>query len=215
MTEQTQRATAQKGNKMNTIKIAGRMPSFIRPMRDAVRDGRKTVTRRVAKDQPPEGDIIVRHEATGNWYDQHGNAYDSPYRPGEIRYMTEPLVEFCGYACYQDCGLQALSAFTGKPMPWRWKVRVLTARFMPSEAARTFCRIDSVRPQRLQDITEADAVAEGTKYYLARGGTEDPEVSMSAQFRALWDSINLKRGHGWERNDWVWRIAFSKVEFPQ
>ncbi len=198
---------------INGTKIAGRMPAFIKPMRDAVRLKNKTQTRRVVKDQPPEygsngGKLIgVAPSTLGKGWDAQYNLDnpiwigESPYNPGEIRYMTEPLVNMgpCT-AHYQDDGYHVVRSDSGKVMTWRWNCRVLTARFMPAEAARTFCRIESVRCERVQDITAHDALAEGT-------GCSSIEA-----FRNLWNSINEKRGYGWDKNDWVWVVEFETVE---
>ena len=100
-------------------------------------------------------------------------------------------------------------------------------------ASRILLEIVSVRVERLQDISEADAEAEG----LARVGftkmlhfplfSVDPKADPDRHYhpsddctcydsayecyRALWDSINAKRGHGWDANCWVWVITFKVV----
>jgi hypothetical protein len=57
---------------------------------------RKLLVQRAIKPQPPEGDS-VRREATGNWYDQHGNAYRSPLgAPGDVLWVREALGMFDG-----------------------------------------------------------------------------------------------------------------------
>ena len=73
---------------------------------------------------------------------------------------------------------------------------------MPRKASRITLEITDVRAERLQDITNKDARAEG----LARG-TVYPRM----WFEDLWDSINAKRGFGWDVNPFVWVITFKKV----
>ena len=79
----------------------------------------------------------------------------------------------------------------------RWK----SPRFMPQGASRIRLDVTAVRPERVQDITEEDAQAEG----VALGGSP----TYVKAFAQLWDSINAKRGHGWEANDWVWVLKFG------
>lgn len=89
--------------------------------------------------------------------------------------------------------------------PWRPSIH------MPRWASRITLEVTSVRLERLQDISEADAQAEGW--------TRRPEVSTDPQvhkeaardwFMDLWESIN---GHGsWDANPWVWVVEFRTVE---
>lgn len=82
----------------------------------------------------------------------------------------------------------------------RWRPSI----FMPHWASRIALEIVSVRAQRVQDITNHDAKAEGTCGVAStQWGTPN--------FQWLWDSINAKRGFGWEMNPWVWVIEFKKL----
>ncbi len=96
---------------------------------------------------------------------------------------------------------------------------------MPRWACRTERVIAGVRIERVQDISEEDARAEGVAYAvdklsLCDDGTMDSctqiMLSMNPQktFEWLWDSINLKRGHGWDQNDWVWAVTFKRKDTP-
>ena len=109
--------------------------------------------------------------------------------------------------------------------------------FMPRWACRTVRELVSVRVERLQDISEADARAEGIYSTTIQGspplpvltrwvapgvlmtninGEHDTEApahnSARAAFEALWDSINAKRGLGWDTNPWVWVYEFKPIE---
>jgi hypothetical protein len=87
---------------------------------------------------------------------------------------------------------------------------------MPYEATRTICRIVGHRPERLQDITEEDARAEG----IIDGGClncgehepcgcPNPRPDARDAFIHLWKSIH---GEGsWEKNQWLWAITLERV----
>lgn len=92
--------------------------------------------------------------------------------------------------------------------PWRPSI------FMRRWASRIALEITGVRVERLQQISEEDAVAEG----ISRGnGILYADEPLSEQlphlvFKGLWDSINEKRGFGWEKNPWVWVIEFRRAQ---
>ena len=73
---------------------------------------------------------------------------------------------------------------------------------MPRWASRLTLEVVSVRAERLHEITDDDALAEG--------------VADREAFAALWDSINGERpGCAWSDDPWVWRIEFRRVEVPR
>ena len=94
----------------------------------------------------------------------------------------------------------------------------LPSIFMPKAAARIWLEVTNVRVERLQEITEEDAVKEGIKNVFERNPHYDGTIGSAikinhlTQFRELWDSINAKRGYGWESNPWVWVIEFKRVD---
>lgn len=77
--------------------------------------------------------------------------------------------------------------------------------FMPKAFARIWLPITDLRAERLQKITDIDARREGipNSAYAINGITS---------FKKLWDSLNAKRGYGWDKNKWVWPITFHKVK---
>ncbi len=83
---------------------------------------------------------------------------------------------------------------------------------MPRWASRDTLEVVSVRTERLQSITEADARAEGSSipsYELEWAETERSKGSHIGRFAFLWDSINGKK-LPWVMNPWVWRIEYRR-----
>jgi hypothetical protein len=81
---------------------------------------------------------------------------------------------------------------------------------MPRWASRLTLTVTDVRVQRVQEISEADAVAEGVT------PSEEPNemkwehyAPHGVAFRTLWDSLNAKRGYGWDANPWVAAYTFT------
>ncbi len=111
---------------------------------------------------------------------------------------------------------------------WKWKPSL----FMPKSACRLWLQIKDIRVERLQNISEDDAIAEGIdintrgivkfpktyKNYLVNEKylNKHPEMwkhefleSPKESFQSLWDSIN-KKTHPWESNPWVWVVEFER-----
>lgn len=183
----------------------------------AILEGRKTQTRRVIKPQP-SGDV-------GAWpYDDHReNWLVCPYGSQEcrlwVRETWRPFVLGSRFNQEVDIEYRAdgqkilhhpissekLEKWEGGFSDCSWKPSI----HMPRWASRITLEITDVRVERVQDITDADAVAEGIdpeedKY----DGHQVPKVN----FSFLWDSINEKRGFGWDANPWVWVVEFKKVK---
>lgn len=75
--------------------------------------------------------------------------------------------------------------------------------FMPKARARLWLTVTVVRAEKLQDITPVDIVAEGIEHSPA-----EPTLWFSTH----WDTLNAKRGYGWDTNPWVWVIEFRRIE---
>ena len=83
---------------------------------------------------------------------------------------------------------------------------------MPRWASRITLEIVNVRVERMQEITEADVIAEGIgAFTLFRGVLSEYPPDPRWKFIKLWNSINAKRGYGWEVNPWVWVLEFKKL----
>lgn len=106
----------------------------------------------------------------------------------------------------------------------RWRPSI----HMPRWASRIALRVTDVRVERLRDITEADAIAEGARRFDslpsehpygqdARWSMEEPTStdqclgSARFAFANYWNKLNEKRGHGWDSNPWVWVVTFEVV----
>lgn len=190
-----------------TLISSGRMPLFIAPLRAAIRSESKTQTRRVINPQPgadTDLDELIKLCRYG--------------KPGEIRHLIEPLKRDGEWAVYGDDGARVISRETGERLKWRWKRPYLNSIHMPDEAARTFCEILGLRIERLHDITEGAAKAEGCRSADLVTGREcilAPSAgSYRLHFQALWDSINKARGFGWTSNPWVFVSLFKLAGSP-
>jgi hypothetical protein len=79
-------------------------------------------------------------------------------------------------------------------MPWRPSIH------MPKSAARIWLKVTDVKVERLRDISQEDAVAEGVK--------ASPPFAIG-YFKNLWESIN--GAASWNANPWVWVVEFEVV----
>lgn len=89
---------------------------------------------------------------------------------------------------------------------------------MPRWASRITLEIVRVRVERVRDISPHDAEAEGIQvshYYCDEGTAPDftpmHRCDPIGKFRELWDSINARRGYGWDQDPWVWVIEFKRL----
>ncbi|MBB4652944.1 hypothetical protein GGQ99_004728 [Aminobacter niigataensis] len=97
----------------------------------------------------------------------------------------------------------------------KWAGRLRAGMHMPRWASRLTLTVTDVRVERLQDISEADAVAEGAR--TAYGEWFDTgfclvkadRVPPITLFAWLWNSLNAGRGYGWDTNPWVTVTTFT------
>jgi len=95
-------------------------------------------------------------------------------------------------------------------MGGKWRPSI----FMPRWASRITLEITDLRVERLQEITPEDCVEEGIISGVnVDGSTMEEEIiyemDMIDRYKRLWDSLNAKRGYGWEVNPFVWVIEFA------
>jgi hypothetical protein len=159
---------------------------------------------------------------------------DAPYKPDDILWVRETWCEL--YDLDDNDGVilgtnkYYYAADGDNPTPYNAFLNPRTGELdtcreypfwkpsihMPKEAARLFLCVTDVRVERLQTISETDAKAEGVSegVTIINNG-KDAIVSYINPFILLWNSINGKRGYGWEQNPWVWVISFKKVVKPE
>lgn len=99
-------------------------------------------------------------------------------------------------------GVSGPAHISDKPAPWRPSIH------MPRRASRITLEITGVRVERLQDISEADAIAEGVTFSTPVKPSRAEQMARDA-YAQLWDQIN---GTGsWDANPMVWAIEFKRI----
>lgn len=207
----------------------------------AILDGRKTQTRRVIRPQPSIPDYFEwRHEDKWRPYDDLGNwlpcygSWRCPYGvPGDALWVREAhwftrsqsglrrVKILCRAARERFDSSQWRAVPQDKRFPLaseRWRPSI----HMPRWACRLRLSVQDIRVERVQDISEADAMAEGVEATTALVNNEHlftecrpdlPRIPAAVQgFCELWDRINAKRGYGWAVNPWVWVVSFRRKE---
>jgi len=153
------------------------------------------------------GETVYLKEAWAKVYDDWPPYEEEEKTPYHIEYKSDTGDTYPGHwprDCKDDeaCG--------------RWK----SPQFLPEKFARYFIQIVDVRPERLQDITEEDALREGIQWNASgplHAHYLDTKLKAWMNFETarkayadLWDAINPK--HPFALNEWVWRIEFKLAE---
>lgn len=173
----------------------------------AILAGRKTVTRRVVKPQPPGGVTQMSPGATPDGWCSSGKdvwvEIRAPYQPGDILWVRETWAKsMAGTFMYRADDTALLIDH------WRPSIH------MPREAARIFLKVTSVRAERLQKITPQQIDAEGCCEYAYDAKTGKPAPSGPSWFIILWGKTIKPADlptYGWEANPWVWVIEFERI----
>jgi hypothetical protein len=122
-----------------------------------------------------------------------------PLRQCEIEYRADLPA-----GCTDRPGEWPADEGNGPEVP-KWRPSI----HMPRWASRITLRITDIRVERLQDITEDDARAEGCDPVVHPDGAVDCGTRKTT-FASLWNKIN---GPGaWDENPWVWVVAFERVK---
>ena len=226
---------------------------FNTEMVKAIQVGRKTVTRRIIKPQPSET-AEMRHVIAGGrkgdigkWKDWSGSVFSAqswnpPYHAGDILYVRESWRVRNVFGDFSRGDRTAEIEF--KAAGPRVFIRGITEEFeekwrpgtgwhssihMPKEAARIFLRVKSVSVERLQAITNKEAIREGFDGVpcdcankdehgcvdcLNTGWIEPPAMYFIDLCDSTIKPADLDK-YGWDANPWVWVIEFERCEKPK
>lgn len=81
---------------------------------------------------------------------------------------------------------------------------------MPRWASRIMLEVMGVQVEHVQDISALDVIGEGFPFHPNSMVVKDCPDWARAAFKGLWDSLNAKRGYGWDINPFVWVITFRR-----
>jgi len=189
----------------------------------AILDGRKTQTRRIVKPGwIPLVEEVLR--VNGKWvFDVLEGELKSPFgRPGDHLWVRETAGSTKGNGITTVYRADGVKDDSGERTGWWFGDRFIHGEFgwipsihMPRSKSRITLEITDVRVERLQEISEADAKAEGIdpQWPYKVEMVEDGDSVTRAQFSDLWDSVYEYDGpRGWDANPWVWVIDFKKIE---
>lgn len=198
----------------------------------AILDGRKTCTRRLVKPQPKsklcytfagsDSDTWgypnrTAHEIWGEEFklpnditeEELSKRWNPPYHTDDILYVRET---WCGLPVNEAGHMRGHTIYyykaDGELRPKGWRGTWHPSIHMPKEASRIWLKVTDVRVERLQDMTDDDAEAEGCFDY----------TSTALGFFDVWDSTIKKSDldrYGWNANPWVWVIKFERCEKPE
>lgn len=199
----------------------------------AILDGRKTVTRRVAFKESDLRPFPRKNDPDGWWF--RGRAYrnwddamESPqavmrlcrYRPGNILYVRETWARVSDWTTVDPSAGMPDGYIYRADWPDGEHPRWHPSIHMPKEAARQFLRVTDVRVERLQEITEEQARAEGVPKAFEYNTPEGPVITLDEDghfycgFKTVWNSTIKpadRNRYGWAANPWVWVIEFERI----
>lgn len=209
--------------------MAERPILFSGEMVRAILDGRKTQTRRVMKPKANEKWLDWITDKNGNrLYDsngdkrllissENGKEISCPYgAPGDLLWVRETWVEWDAGIAYRADTLDrnGVESADNKRCRLDYGVKWKPSIHMPRKASRITLRVTDVWVERVQEISEADARAEGTTPLPSAVSSPESKwlgLRYTPAFAMLWNDINAARGYGWDANPWVWVVSFEKV----
>lgn len=213
----------------------------------AILDGRKNCTRRVIKfpvnrytNNVPLADKVVVQELRCdkvNFLEEPFFSYgiNLPYQTGDILYVRETWEHFECCCCEGDehgncyrepqqsvlnksCGCYMYRATDEIYGDAKWHPSI----HMPKEAARIWLKVTDVRVDRLQEITEEEAGAEGAVDNRGFVHSYDNEYThihtVREDFAEIWNNTVKKSDidrYGWNANPWIWVIKFEVCDKPE
>lgn len=206
--------------------MAERPIIFSAPMVRALLDGRKTQTRRILKAQPPAGYSflgIYGPRLTAVFTSEPTGIKDIPvalpYSVGDRLWVKEDFRVTEGGVILDGAGGQMdyvepeiIYRADSRKETGRWKPSI----YMPRWASRITLEVTEVRVQRLQEISESDARAEGIsplpsgRFFC--GHDEEGEITCNSPITAfawLWNSLH--ENGSWDTNPWICAISFRRL----
>lgn len=183
---------------------------FSTPMVQAILEGRKTMTRRIVKDVETDVTLIDRYNKTGAWTQWIDRKIAKQMKcrygqPGDVLWVRET------FGIYSDAFLfKAGDIGIFKGIKWKPSIHMF------KDYARIWLKVEEIRVERLQKISEGDARREGVKFasstigpcYLDYiNGGYNAMTTAYHSFRSLWRKINGIES--WDSNPWVWVIEFK------
>jgi hypothetical protein len=188
---------------------------FSAPMVRAILEGQKTVTRREVKKQAALDCLAAGFEPA--FLALPGNVDLCPYgQPGDRLWVREA---WQADAQVNEVAPRDLSQ--GEPIhyPADGSIRQTGCSMitpgktrpsihMPRQISRILLEITGVRVERLQDISEEQAEAEGVNFLRAAPDL-DETLTAAQLFDCLWSSIN--GAENWKANPWAWVVEFKRV----
>lgn len=211
---------------------------FSAPVIRAILSGNKTQTRRIVKPQPDENGLtnwfsrkpnLDFVESERGWYgdtpDGESRKWLPRWLPDDILWVretwaytrnTNQMPDWPGRP-HTPTGDDDTVVIYGADGHWQWldDDGTMTDRshwkpsiHMPYTACRVWLRVTGVRVERLQDISENDAIAEGVEMTNELSRAIGPVES----YRSLWEFINGP--DSWEENPVVWVVEFERIEKP-
>ena len=183
------------GNKTQTRRIAKNVKS----MSDSLFGSELALPTRTSSPYGPVGTPLYVKEAAWMWCERKPDRMSERGNP-QWHYVPLPDAPIFYQTDHPDKpGTAITSPQTGNQ--WNWRLKI--GRFLPRWASRLTLKITDVRLERLQDISEADAMAEGAPTLPTGQSARD-------WYRSAWEKLH---GAGaWQQNPWVWVIEFERIE---
>lgn len=226
---------------------------FNAPMVLAILSGTKTQTRRICKPAASLSVVVDCGDPETDcgpewWGNEEGTVrFRCPYgQPGDRLWVREAIRLVPDQAPDDGAG-PVLSVYAADNLPtvadaWPWRRKYLPPMHCPRGLSRILLEVVSARAERLQDISEADAMAEGVEFdsgweesdgsnghgwldYMSKDDAYSCRTAVES-YRTLWDSINgapvierddngneiARRSFAWAANPFVWVVEFKAVQ---
>lgn len=196
----------------------------------AIREGRKTQTRRPVKKTWNAAKIYFDESNETATY-VYGNVGETPFefraekspfgKPGDLLYVRETYLKLSDYPGLgdsgeyywykSDIGCEIAVAYECEADRPKW----IPSIHMPKSAARIYLKVNRVWVERVHDISEDDAISEGLiwkgddcGFWTAESfygfGFDDSREA----FAEIWERIYST----WDDNPWVWCCEFERIE---